>query len=95
MGMAERLKEFDRKLHRKRALRKAIGISFILLGIAGIFLPILQGWIFLIAGLYFILGPEMMFLLLEKMDDRIKNKNSRVGAGIRKFREHLVEMQMR
>ena len=36
----------------KHALRLATGIGMVLLGIAGLILPIMPGWIFLIPGLF-------------------------------------------
>ena len=39
------------KTHAKRILLLMVGWSFILLGIAGLFLPILQGVLFLLIGL--------------------------------------------
>ena len=35
-------------------LRWIIGIIFIIIGISGLILPIMPGWIFLILGIYFI-----------------------------------------
>ena len=41
----------------KRIFRYIFGIFFLILGVAGLFLPILQGILFIIAGLL-ILAPE-------------------------------------
>ncbi len=41
----------------KRIIRYFLGISFLILGAVGLFLPILQGILFLLAGLL-ILAPE-------------------------------------
>jgi uncharacterized membrane protein YbaN (DUF454 family) len=38
----------------RRVLELVLGWSLILLGVAGIFLPILQGVLFILVGLYFI-----------------------------------------
>jgi uncharacterized membrane protein YbaN (DUF454 family) len=55
----------------KRLLRLLIGWSFILLGIAGLFLPVLQGILFLLIGLI-ILAPEYAWAqkLLHKLQNR-------------------------
>ena len=41
----------------KRILRYILGITFLILGVLGLFLPILQGILFLIVG-FLILAPE-------------------------------------
>ncbi|UCF81394.1 MAG: hypothetical protein JSV08_03000 [Acidobacteriota bacterium] len=38
----------------RRALELGLGWGFILLGVAGVFLPVLQGILFILVGLYFI-----------------------------------------
>ena len=55
----------------KRILVLMVGWSFILLGIAGLFLPILQGILFLLIGL-FILSSEYIWAhhLLERLRAR-------------------------
>ncbi len=55
----------------KRALVLILGWAFILLGIAGLFLPVLQGILFLLIGL-FILSSEYVWAhhLLEKLKRR-------------------------
>ena len=55
----------------KRVLVLMVGWSFILLGIAGLFLPILQGILFLLIGL-FILSTEYIWAhhLLERLRAR-------------------------
>ena len=55
----------------KRALVLVAGWGFILLGIAGLFLPILQGILFLLIGL-FILSSEYVWAhrLLQKLKQR-------------------------
>lgn len=55
----------------KRVFRYIFGIFFILLGIIGLFLPILQGILFIIIGLL-ILAPESARIrrLIAKLKDR-------------------------
>jgi uncharacterized protein len=55
----------------KRILRYILGIAFLILGVIGLFLPILQGILFLIVGLL-ILAPESKWIraLLAKLRAR-------------------------
>jgi uncharacterized protein len=55
----------------KRVAMLAVGWAFILLGIAGLFLPVLQGILFLLIGL-FILSSEYVWAhkLLRKIKER-------------------------
>ncbi len=55
----------------KRAVLLVVGWAFIVLGIAGLFLPILQGILFLLIGL-FILSSEYVWAhkLLQKLKQR-------------------------
>lgn len=41
----------------KRALRITVGICLLILGVVGLALPVLQGWLTIFAGLY-VLFPE-------------------------------------
>ncbi len=44
-------------------IRVSLGILFIIIGIAGLILPILQGWIFLLLGFSFLgYGPSKKLL---------------------------------
>ena len=45
----------------KRVLRYIIGITFLVLGVLGLFLPVLQGILFLVVGLL-ILAPESRWI---------------------------------
>ena len=55
----------------RRVLELVLGWGFILLGIAGIFLPILQGVLFILVGLYFISRhAPWAARLLEKLKTR-------------------------
>lgn len=55
----------------KRIFRYTFGILFLILGVAGLFLPILQGILFIIVGLL-ILAPESRRIqrLLDKLRER-------------------------
>ncbi len=55
----------------KRAVILVVGWAFVLLGIAGLFLPVLQGILFLLIGL-FILSSEYVWAhnLLQKLKKR-------------------------
>jgi len=57
--------------HAKRVLILIVGWSFILLGVAGLFLPFLQGFLFLLIGLI-ILSSEYVWAhhLLNKLRQR-------------------------
>lgn len=48
-----------------RGLRISVGIFIFLLGLIGIFIPILQGWLFIIAGI-FLINPDWGRRLKEK-----------------------------
>lgn len=39
-------------LHNKPKLRKAISVSFIVIGVAGLIVPLIPGWLFLGPGLF-------------------------------------------
>ena len=55
----------------KRVLRYIIGITFLVLGVLGLFLPVLQGILFLVVGLL-ILAPESRWIraLIAKLHAR-------------------------
>ncbi len=61
----------------KRALVLVIGWTFILLGIAGLFLPILQGILFLLIGL-FILSSE--YVWAHKLLHKLKARFPKIAA---------------
>ncbi len=62
----------------KKVLMLVTGWGFILVGIAGLFLPVLQGMLFLFIGL-FILSSEYVWAhrLLQKLRDRFPRLDSR------------------
>lgn len=70
----------------KKFFRFVFGIMFILLGIIGLFLPILQGLLFIFIGLL-ILAPESRFIraVLRKLEERfpyIFNKAHKVKENL-------------
>jgi len=79
----------------KSLLRIALGWVFIILGVAGLFLPFLQGVLFLLIGLYLLSheSPRAKDLLkkirqrfpaLAKKLDQVKAKNKHLLKRIRK-----------
>lgn len=62
--------------HAKRILILIVGWFFVLLGIAGLFLPILQGVLFILIGLI-ILSSE--YVWAHHLLQRIKEKFPRIG----------------
>jgi uncharacterized membrane protein YbaN (DUF454 family) len=61
----------------KRVAMLAVGWAFILLGIAGLFLPVLQGILFLLIGL-FILSSE--YVWAHKLLHKIKERFPKIAA---------------
>ena len=61
----------------KRVAMLAVGWAFILLGIAGLFLPVLQGILFLLIGL-FILSSE--YVWAHKLLHKIKERFPKIDA---------------
>lgn len=74
----------------KRWLILLTGWSFIVLGIAGLFLPFLQGVLFLLAGLS-ILSSEYAWAhkLLQKLRERFPSLSLRVDTATRRTRAWL------
>ena len=64
------------------ALRITLGIIFIILGIIGAFVPIMQGWIFMLLAAL-VLFPQSKFAI--KSLDKIDKKMPRVVAWLRKL----------
>jgi len=61
----------------KRVLVLMVGWSFVLLGIAGLFLPILQGVLFILIGL-FILSSE--YIWAHRLLERLRVRYPRLAA---------------
>lgn len=78
------------KTRLKRLLRLLIGWSFILLGVAGLFLPVLQGILFLLIGLI-ILAPEYAWAqkLLHKLRCRFPRVSEHAHKAHLKVEEKL------
>jgi len=64
------------------ALRITLGIVFIILGIIGAFLPVIQGWIFMLLAVL-VLFPQSKFAI--KSLDRIEKKAPKVVAWLRRL----------
>jgi hypothetical protein len=88
---AARLRRRNRKANTswKRFLLRLTGWSFIFLGIAGIFLPILQGILFLLMGMY-VLGRVSPKMRLWRMRARRKARE-RYPSWTGKFEEAEVK----
>ncbi|MCK4360052.1 MAG: hypothetical protein KAW92_15190 [Candidatus Cloacimonetes bacterium] len=63
----------------KILLKKISGISLVVLGIFGLFLPFLQGILMIIAG-FTILGDKRIVKLINKWKDIYKNRKNRMKA---------------
>ena len=64
------------------ALRITLGIIFIILGIIGGFVPIMQGWIFMLLAVL-VLFPQSKFAI--KSLDKIEKKMPRAVAWLRRL----------
>lgn len=64
------------KTHTKRILVLIVGWGFILLGIAGLFLPVLQGVLFLLVGLI-ILSSE--YVWAHRLLTRLRERFPKIG----------------
>jgi uncharacterized membrane protein YbaN (DUF454 family) len=77
----------------KRVLVQMVGWAFILVGIAGLFLPVLQGVLFLLIGLM-ILSTEYVWAhhLLRKIRERFPRLSDKVDQAAQKASEWLRRM---
>ena len=64
------------------ALRITLGIVFIILGIIGGFVPIMQGWIFMLLAVL-VLFPQSRFAI--RSLDKIEKKAPRIVAWLRRI----------
>jgi uncharacterized membrane protein YbaN (DUF454 family) len=80
----------------KRVLVLMVGWSFVLLGIAGLFLPILQGVLFLLIGL-FILSTEYVWAhhLLERLKTRFPKLSSAAHQAKERAQQWLERISRR
>ena len=62
--------------HTKRVICDLIGIFFIVIGIAGLFLPFLQGILFILIGLYFLSLHNMW---IHRHLHALKHKHSKLA----------------
>jgi hypothetical protein len=63
------------------ALRIVLGVIFLILGVIGGFVPVMQGWIFILLGIL-VLFPESKFAI--KALDKVQPKMPRMVAWLRK-----------
>jgi len=71
----------------KRLLRLILGIAFLALGVVGLFVPILQGVLFIIAGLV-ILAPES--ILIQRMIHRMERNHPAVFGKARRLKVRFL-----
>lgn len=81
------------KKHIKEMAVIILGWFFIVLGIAGLFLPILQGVLFLLIGL-FLLSKRSLWAraILNKLRDRYPSLYAKAKAGRQKLNLYLLKM---
>ncbi len=70
----------------KRMIRIPIGVAFIGLGIAGLILPILQGWLFLAIG-SLVLSVDIKFFA--RIESRISRRFPRIGRALHRLKERF------
>lgn len=77
----------------KRALVLIVGWIFLLLGIIGLFLPILQGVLFIVIGLA-ILSSEYVWAhnLLRKLRERFPRLSSKADEGMKRARTWIQRL---
>jgi uncharacterized protein len=80
----------------KKVLVLLVGWAFIALGVVGLFLPVLQGVLFLLIGL-FILSSEYVWAhrLLQKIKTRFPKLAARLEEASRKSQEWLARIMHR
>ena len=80
----------------KSAIRLVVGWTFIVLGVTGLFLPLLQGILFLIIGLV-ILAPEYAWArsILARLKQRFPTVARRSTDAMRRGRVRLGRMFQR
>ena len=73
----------------RRVIRLSLGSFFILLGLAGLVLPILQGWLFLGLGAL-VLSRDVPFL--SRIVNAIAGRFPRVGLAVQRLSKILPAM---
>lgn len=76
----------------RRFIRITLGTAFILLGFLGLFLPILQGWLFLALGALF-LSVDLPFF--NRMVLWIEKRFPRLRGSVEKVRSFLKDPEDR
>jgi uncharacterized protein len=72
----------------KRFFRYTFGIFFLILGVIGLFLPILQGILFIIVGLL-ILAPESK--KIQRLLDKLRQKYPGVFEAAERTQEKILQ----
>jgi hypothetical protein len=87
-GLAFFAIKLSMKLATRRILRIFLGVLFLLLGVAGLFRPVLQGWLFIGIGAL-LLSPEIkpFHSVLQWLEKRYP----KIGKKIQRFREKYLK----
>lgn len=67
----------------KRLVRTALGCLLLLLGLAGLVLPVLQGWLFIAMGVIVLSRDVPIF---ERMEHRITTRYPKAGRLVNRLR---------
>lgn len=70
----------------KTVIRHVAGWGFLLLGVAGLFLPVLQGWLFIGLGAL-LLSPDVRFF--RRLLEWIERRSPLLKRAIRKMQKEL------
>jgi hypothetical protein len=70
----------------KRTIRIVLGSFLLLLGLVGLFLPILQGWLFMAMGVM-TLSRDITFFA--RMENRITDRYPNIGRRMERIRAKL------
>ena len=76
----------------KRLLMLALGWGFIVLGILGLFLPVLQGILFLLIGLIFLAKVSPLARLARQ---KLRKRYPRLAAKLTEAEHHIAEFARR
>ncbi len=71
-----------------RPLRIILAVLSLLVGVAGVFLPILQAWFFFGIGLV-LLAPDIP--MFQKWIGKIEQRYPRLGGRLRRFQEKIAK----